>query len=146
MINSYQTPSLNFLNNFESVARHLSFTLAAKELFITQSAVSPQIKVLEDYLEAKLFFRENRKFFLTSECQKLLPAVVSGLQDISDSLESIRNYKKKIHLSSEWDLLFKQTSLFTIWVNFSRAVLILILILKFQMMIQNLKLMVLTWQ
>ena len=146
MINSPQTPSLNFLNTFESVARHLSFTLAAKELFITQSAVSPQIKVLEDYLEAKLFFRENRKFFLTSECQKLLPAVVSRLQCISDSLESIRNYKKKIHLSSEWDLLFKQTSLFTIWVNFSRAVLILILILKFQMMIQNLKLMVLTWQ
>tara|TARA_B100000945_G_C20258570_1_gene538122 strand:+ start:174 stop:614 length:441 start_codon:yes stop_codon:yes gene_type:complete len=146
MINSYQTPSLNFLNIFESVARHLSFTLAAKELFITQAAVSPQIKVLEDYLEAKLFFRENRKVFLTSECQKLLPGVVSGLQVISDSLESIRNYKKKIHLSSELDLLFKQTSLFTIWVNFSRAVLILSLILKFQMMIQNLKLMVLTWQ
>ena len=48
MINSLKTPSLNFLNTFETVARHLSFTLAAKELFITQAAVSHQIKVLED--------------------------------------------------------------------------------------------------
>ena len=87
-----QRPSLNFLHTFESVARHLSFTLAAKELFITQAAVSHQIKVLEDYLGVKLFLRENRKVYLTSEGQKLLPAVVSGLQGISDSLESIRNY------------------------------------------------------
>ena len=95
MINSHQTPSLNFLKTFESVARHLSFTLAAKELFITQAAVSHQIKVLEDYLGAKLFLRENRKVYLTSEGQKLLPSVVSGLQGISDSLESIRNYEKE---------------------------------------------------
>ena len=95
MINSHQTPSLNFLKTFESVARHLSFTLAAKELFITQAAVSHQIKVLEDYLGAKLFLRENRKVYLTSEGQKLLPSVVSGLHGISDSLESIRNYEKE---------------------------------------------------
>ncbi len=94
MNNFSQSPSLNFLNTFESVARHLSFTLAAKELFITQAAVSHQIKVLEDYLGTKLFLRENRKIYLTSDGQKLLPAVVSGLQGISDSLESIRNYEK----------------------------------------------------
>ena len=49
MINSPQPPSLNFLNTFESVAGHLSFNLAAKELFITQAALSYQIKALEDY-------------------------------------------------------------------------------------------------
>ena len=85
-------PSLNFLHTFESVARHLSFTLAAKELFITQAAVSHQIKVLVDYLGVKLFLRENRKVYLTSEGQKLLPAVVTGLQGISDSLESCLLY------------------------------------------------------
>ena len=95
MRNLSQRPSLNFLHTFESVARHLSFTLAARELFITQAAVSHQIKVLEDYLGAKLFLRENRKVYLTSEGQKLLPSVVSGLQGISDSLESIRNYEKE---------------------------------------------------
>ena len=92
MNNFSQRPSLNFLNTFESVARHLSFTLAAKQLCVTQAAVSHQIKVLEDYLGVKLFLRENRKVYLTSEGQKLLPAVVTGLQGISDSLESIRNY------------------------------------------------------
>ena len=63
MINSHQTPSLNFLKTFESVARHLSFTLAAKELFITQAAVSHQIKVLEDYLGAKLFYEKIESLF-----------------------------------------------------------------------------------
>ena len=92
MNNFSQSPSLNFLNTFESVARHLSFTLAAKELFITQAAVSHQIKVLEDYLGVKLFLRENRKIYLTSEGNKLLPAVVSGLHGILESLENIRNY------------------------------------------------------
>ncbi len=87
-----QLPSLNFLLTFETVARHLSFTNAAKELFITQAAVSHQIKVLEDYLGVKLFLREKRKVYLTAEGQKLLPSVVSGLQGISDSLENIRNY------------------------------------------------------
>ena len=85
-------PSLNFLHTFESVARHLSFTNAAKELFVTQAAVSHQIKALEDYLGVKLFYREKRKVFLTEEGQKLLPSVVSGLQGIADSLENIRNY------------------------------------------------------
>ena len=85
-------PSLNFLHTFESVARHLSFTNAAKELFVTQAAVSHQIKALEDYLGVKLFHREKRKVFLSEEGQKLLPSVVSGLQGIADSLESIHNY------------------------------------------------------
>ena len=85
-------PSLTFLHTFESVARHLSFTNAAKELFVTQAAVSHQIKALEDYLGVKLFYREKRKVFLSDEGKKLLPSVVSGLQGIADSLESIRNY------------------------------------------------------
>ncbi|MBT4628638.1 MAG: LysR family transcriptional regulator, partial [Deltaproteobacteria bacterium] len=85
-------PSLNFLHTFESAARHLSFTNAAKELFVTQAAVSHQIKALEDHLGVKLFHREKRKVFLSEEGQKLLPSVVSGLQGIADCLENIRNY------------------------------------------------------
>jgi len=85
-------PSLNFLHTFESVARHLSFTNAAKELCLTQAAVSHQIRTLEEHLDIKLFHREKRKVFLSDEGQKLLPSVVSGLQGIADSLENIRNY------------------------------------------------------
>ena len=83
-------PSLNFLLTFESVARHLSFTNAAKELCVTQAAVSHQIKALEDYLGSKLFLREKRRIFLSEEGQQLLPSVVSGLQGIADSIDSLR--------------------------------------------------------
>ena len=92
MDNFKKLPSLNFLNTFETVARHLSFTNAAKELYVTQAAVSHQIRSLENHLGVKLFHRINRKIILSKDGQKLLPSVVSGLQGISDSLEDIRNY------------------------------------------------------
>ena len=72
------------------MARHLSFTNAAKELCVTQAAVSHQIKALEDYLGSKLFLREKRRIFLSEEGQQLLPPVVSGLQGIADSIDSLR--------------------------------------------------------
>ena len=75
-------PSLNFLNTFETVARHLSFTNAAKELYVTQAAVSHQIRSLENHLGVELFHRVNRKIILTKEGEKLLPSVVKGLQGI----------------------------------------------------------------
>ena len=43
-------PPLNSLRAFEAAARHLSFTRAADELFVTQAAISHQVKGLEDYL------------------------------------------------------------------------------------------------
>ena len=85
-------PSLNFLNTFETVARHLSFTNAAKELYVSQAAVSHQIRSLEQNLGVELFHRDSKKIILTKEGEKLLPSVVSGLQGIADSIESIRNY------------------------------------------------------
>jgi LysR family glycine cleavage system transcriptional activator len=54
---------------FEAAARHLSFTRAAEELFVTQAAVSHQIKALEDFLGLKLFRRKNRSLLLTEEGQ-----------------------------------------------------------------------------
>ena len=52
---------------FDAAARHLSFTKAAEELFVTQAAVSHQIKSLEDFLGLKLFRRRNRSLLLTEE-------------------------------------------------------------------------------
>ena len=92
MSNFTGLPSLNYLHTFESVARHLSFTNAAKELCVTQAAVSHQIRALEEHLGVRLFHREKRKVLLSEEGLKLLPSVVSGLQGIADSLESIHNY------------------------------------------------------
>ncbi|MGQ8365759.1 transcriptional regulator GcvA [Glaciecola sp. 1036] len=62
-------PPLNALKAFESSARHLSFTKAAEELFVTQAAVSHQIKSLESFLSTKLFHRKNRALLLTEEGQ-----------------------------------------------------------------------------
>lgn len=62
-------PPLNALKAFEAAARHLSFTKAAEELFVTQAAVSHQVKALEEYLAAKLFVRRNRSLLLTAEGQ-----------------------------------------------------------------------------
>ena len=62
-------PPLNAIKAFESAARHLSFTKAADELFVTQAAVSHQIKSLENYLSIKLFHRKNRSLLLTEEGQ-----------------------------------------------------------------------------
>lgn len=58
-------PPLHSLIAFESAARHLSFTLAAKELNVTQGAVSRQVRLLEDYLGKVLFTRTTRAMSLT---------------------------------------------------------------------------------
>lgn len=58
-------PSLDFLRGFEAAGRRLSFTLAAQELFLTQSALSRQVKALEDALGVRLFERRHRALALT---------------------------------------------------------------------------------
>src|SRR5687768_8930493 len=58
-------PPLDLLKGFEAVARHLSFTKAAAELFVTQSAVSRQIRQLEQHLGVRLFERRTRAVVLT---------------------------------------------------------------------------------
>ena len=66
---SRRLPPLNSLKVFEAAARHLSFTRSAEELFVTQAAVSHQIKALEEFLGLKLFRRRNRSLLLTEEGQ-----------------------------------------------------------------------------
>jgi DNA-binding MarR family transcriptional regulator len=67
----YNLPHLAFLQGFEAAARTLSFTKAAEELFVTQSAVSRQIKALEDNLGLRLFERRPRSLALTENGQAL---------------------------------------------------------------------------
>ncbi len=74
-VRHYDLPPLSQLEAFEAAARSLSFTKAADELALTQSAVSRQIKALEDHFEIALFRRLHRALRLTEEGQTLYQAV-----------------------------------------------------------------------
>ena len=75
-------PSLNGLRAFEAAARHLSFTQAASELNVTQTAISHQIKRLEQELGIRLFIRQNRALALTAEAKDYLPGVRAAFNDL----------------------------------------------------------------
>lgn len=77
-------PNLARLRVFEAAARLESFTLAADELHLTQSAVSHQIRDLEDYFGRKLFVRRNRRVEPTAQGRRLL----QGLSRVFDALEA----------------------------------------------------------
>jgi LysR family glycine cleavage system transcriptional activator len=82
-------PPLNALRAFEAAGRHLSFTKAAAELYVTQAAISHQIKGLEDYLGLPLFRRLNRALLLTEEGQHYLTAVSQALDDLRKATEQL---------------------------------------------------------
>jgi len=75
-------PSLNGLRAFEAAARHLSFTHAASELNVTQTAISHQIRRLEQELGIRLFVRQNRALVLTPEARDYLPGVRAAFNDL----------------------------------------------------------------
>lgn len=68
-------PPLTWLRAFEAAARHLSFTLAAQELNLTQSAISQHVRSLEGFLGRELFVRRTRALMLTEAGANYLPTV-----------------------------------------------------------------------
>jgi len=72
-------PPLNSLRTFESAARHASFLRAARELHVTPSAISHQIRALEKFLGVALFRRDGRQVQLTREGENYLQGVREGL-------------------------------------------------------------------
>jgi LysR family transcriptional regulator, glycine cleavage system transcriptional activator len=82
--------SLDRFRTFEVAARHLSFTKAAQELFVTQAAVSQQIRQLEDQLGFKLFHRLTRKLALTEEGAKLAHTTREALNSIYRTIDDIK--------------------------------------------------------
>lgn len=78
-------PSIGLLSAFEAAARLSSFTQAAKELNLTQSAVSRQIKALEDQLGVLLFNREGQKVSLTATGEAYVQEVAEALKKIASA-------------------------------------------------------------
>lgn len=88
----YRLPSLNALRVFETAARHLSFKRAAEELAVTPTAVSHQIRDLEETLGQRLFHRLPRKLGLTPAGEVLLPKVREGVACFVAAVESLHAF------------------------------------------------------
>jgi LysR family transcriptional regulator, glycine cleavage system transcriptional activator len=82
-------PPLNAIKAFEATARHLSFTKAARELCVTQSAVSRHVQALENELGAKLFTRHYRTIELTTKGEIYFRALRDAFDRIRDATEHI---------------------------------------------------------
>lgn len=78
-------PPLLALRAFEAAARRLSFTHAALELNVTQSAISRQVRALEEHLQRKLFIRLTRKIELTEEGQSFYEAIRKAFEQIEEA-------------------------------------------------------------
>jgi LysR family glycine cleavage system transcriptional activator len=82
-------PSLNGLRAFECAARHMSFTKAAEELNVTQTAISHQIRRLEDELGVQLFLRLKEGLTLSEHGQAYLPGVRAAFHELRYSTEQL---------------------------------------------------------
>ncbi len=76
---------------FYAAAIHLSYTKAAAELFVTQSAVSQTIRLLEDALEVKLFYKDGRRVKLTREGEILLEHVEPAIRLLDKGAATLRD-------------------------------------------------------
>ncbi len=88
-MNAKRIPPLNALRAFESAARLGSFTRAARELSVTQAAISQQIKLLEDCLDARLFHRHAGRLTLTDSAKAYLPSLNRAFSLMRDSTDQL---------------------------------------------------------
>ncbi|MEM8812611.1 MAG: transcriptional regulator GcvA [Pseudomonadota bacterium] len=82
-------PPLNAIRAFEATARHLSFSKAAEELNLTPSALSYQVRMLEDHLGMKVFKRLNRAIELTETGARLFPGIRDGFDRLRESFDQL---------------------------------------------------------
>jgi DNA-binding transcriptional LysR family regulator len=83
-------PALDLVRGFDAAARHLSFTKAATELFLTQSAISRQVKALEEQLGVALFQRRHRALVLTEAGRHFHQAASDALRLLQDAVVRVR--------------------------------------------------------
>jgi DNA-binding transcriptional LysR family regulator len=83
-------PPLDLVRGFEAAARRLSFTQAAAELFVTQSAVSRQVQALEEFLGVPLFERRHKALALTQAGQAYYRAAAAALSELRAATQRLR--------------------------------------------------------
>src|SRR5271156_5585661 len=82
-------PPLGTLRAFEAAGRHLSFKEAANELGLTPTAISHQVRLLEEYCGEKLFRRRPRPLALSNAGARLFPAIRDGFDVFASALASL---------------------------------------------------------
>jgi DNA-binding transcriptional LysR family regulator len=91
--------NFNQLRDFYQVAKNLNFTIAGNNLYITQPAVSAQVKLFEDYCNLKLFKKKSRKIYLTDEGEVLYDyaqKIFEYEREIESAIEDMRELKRGI--------------------------------------------------
>lgn len=92
-------PPLNALRAFEAAARHLSFKEAASELFVTPTAVSHQIRSLEELVGFKLFERRGNAIKLTRAGERFFPVLHDGFDRIAQSVADLQREENVLTVS-----------------------------------------------
>ena len=95
-----QLPSLNAIKAFESAARLNSFKDAANELNVTPTAISHQIRTLEDSLKIRLFERKTRAVTLTKEGELLAASANQSLQDLLSTVNQLKGSPRTLTIST----------------------------------------------
>ena len=99
-------PPLTWLRAFEAAARHLSFTLAAKELNLTQSAVSQHVRSLEAFLGKELFIRRTRALSLTEAGANFVPTIREAFELLARGTHSFTGGDRGRSLVLQCNLAF----------------------------------------
>src|SRR5918998_5790517 len=121
MRNRNALPPLDLLVGFEAAARHLSFTKAGEELFLTQSAVSRQMKELEDQLGVELFQRRHRALVLTDAGRQFYASAAQVLTTMRAATDRLRAQVGKKALSVTTTHSFASLWLIPRLAGFTRA-------------------------
>ena len=103
-------PPLNSLVAFEAAARHLSFTLAAEELNVTQGAISRQVRLLEEYLGRPLFERTTRRIDLSPTGEQYFQSIHEALMQVARATGTIRHWK-----GAQQVTVYTSTALASLW-------------------------------
>lgn len=98
-LTSGSLPSLNALRAFEAMARNRKVTLAAEELHVTHSAVSRQVKALEQTLGVRLFSGPKHRLELTAAGRELLTPLTEAFDQIAAAVRQVRAGAEDLHIA-----------------------------------------------
>ncbi|MGH8082026.1 MAG: LysR family transcriptional regulator, partial [Lysobacter sp.] len=105
-MSSRRLPPLGALRAFEAAARLQSFKRAAEELSVTPTAISHQIRALEDQIGVRLFERQTRRVALTAAAERLYPVLRKGFDAFAEAIAELRTGSQRRALTLSATLSF----------------------------------------